>query len=91
MEAELARENKAPRPKQRNMTDISPLIECMSRSGASEKDTTAMANATHEADGINLVEHPELIVTKSKVHVAKKRCLEQLAGASAEPMNAILH
>ena len=62
MEAELARKNEAPRPKQRNMTDISPLIDCISSSGASERDTTAMANAMHEADGINLAEHPELIV-----------------------------
>ena len=89
LEAELARENEAPRPKQRNMTDISPLIDCMSSSGASERDTTAMANAMHEADGINLAEHPELIVTKSKVHVAKKSRLEQLSGAPAEPTDAI--
>ena len=61
----------------------------MSSSGASERDTTAMANAMHEADGINLAEHPELIVTKSKVHVAKKPRLEQLSGAPAEPTDAI--
>ena len=48
-----------------------------------------MANAMHEADGINVAEHPELIVTKSKVHVAKQLCLEQLSGAPAEPMDAI--
>ena len=37
MEAELARKNKAPRPKQRNMTDISPLIDCMSSSDGDGK------------------------------------------------------
>ena len=71
------------------MSDVTPLIINMARRGASERDAASWANATHEADGMNLSENPDKIVTKSKIHAAKTRYLTQLAGEAVEPTQAI--
>ena len=71
------------------MQDISPLVKAMARIGASERTTAALANATREADGINLKEHPELITTKSKVHDNKVKCLTEIAEQPAASTDAL--
>ena len=89
---ELMREHQRanPKPKQRNLSDITPIILAHSRfKGTSESAVAAIANATLEAEGINLSENPQKIITKSKVHSTKEKVLTELSDERVEPTEAI--
>ena len=90
MKAELERERKGKEGKKKNnMTKMTRLIEEGARFGASEEALAAYANAVHIDDGIDLSQHPEMVVGKSKVHTQKVKRYTELAEQAVESTAAL--
>ena len=75
--------------KKNNTTKMTHAIEEGSRYGISEEGMAAMTNAVHKDDGIDLSQHPEIVVGKSKVNSQKVKHLTELAEKPAEPTSAL--
>ena len=59
------------------------------RFGSGDREIAAIMNATRRVDGVNLDEHPEMIVTKSKVHDTKVDLFSRLSDQPAEPTSSL--
>ena len=83
------REERNERKPQRNHDDISPIVLAGARTGASERQVIAIANATLESQGVNLAQNPSKIISKSKYHAAKVRVTGELADAAVPSAEAL--
>ena len=89
LKREIAAEEAPPKKRQRNMKDITPILQAAARVGTTEGQAIAIANATREVDGTDLKSNPSEILCRGKFHGSNDRYLSRLSKEAVPAIKAM--